>query len=287
LASVGEIDRPFFLRSAAKPFQAAVSQRCGADLSPIEMAMACASHDGHPVQVALVERMLSSSGLSEDQLGCPRTWPLAVKAGRRMARAGHLHPRRIWNNCSGKHAAMLRACVASGWDPHSYLDPSHPLQVAIIEMMNQLGGSMNQTGTDGCGVPVLSTTARKMAAAYARLASAPDLADVFAAMHTYPALVSGPGNHDTAIAVWVDAVAKRGAAGCLGVGVRNRLGLAVKAWDGFDQAAGVAALAALDELGLVSPAARSHLDSLAHPPILGGGRRVGSMEPRLELQWQA
>jgi L-asparaginase II len=98
-------------------------------------------------------------------------------------------------------------------------------------------------------------------------------------------LVSGPGNHDTAIAVWVDAVAKRGAAGCLGVGVRNRLGLAVKAWDGSDLAAGVAALSALDELGLVSLAARSHLGSMARPAVLGGGRQVGNMEPRFELAW--
>jgi L-asparaginase II len=249
------------------------------------MAMACASHDGHPVQVALVEEMLSSSGLTEDQLGCPPAWPLAARAARRKAKGGHSHPRRIWNNCSGKHAAMLRACVASGWDCDSYLDPRHPLQVAITDMMDSVAGPILQIGTDGCGVPVFSTTARQMAAAYARLAASPDLAEVFAAMHTYPALVSGPGNHDTVIAAWMDAVAKRGAAGCLGVGVRNRLGLAVKAWDGSDQAAGVAALAALDELGFVSRAARSHLESMARPPVLGGAMKVGSIEPRIELAW--
>ncbi|MEK8107682.1 asparaginase [Micromonospora sp. M12] len=31
-------------------------------------------------------------------------------------------------NCSGKHAAMLVACVARSWSTHDYLDPEHPLQ---------------------------------------------------------------------------------------------------------------------------------------------------------------
>ena len=31
-------------------------------------------------------------------------------------------------NCSGKHAAMLAACVARGWPLAGYLDPEHPLQ---------------------------------------------------------------------------------------------------------------------------------------------------------------
>ena len=43
-------------------------------------------------------------------------------------------------------------------------------------------------------------------------------------MHAFPALVSGVGNVDAAIATHLDAVAKRGAAGALGIGLRGRLG---------------------------------------------------------------
>jgi len=54
VASCGDLTRPFFLRSASKPFQATVAQESGADLSAQQMALACASHGGQPVHVAIV-----------------------------------------------------------------------------------------------------------------------------------------------------------------------------------------------------------------------------------------
>jgi len=71
IAQSGDIDRPFYLRSAAKPFQAAVARAAGADLSPIQLAVAAASHDGDPAHIAIVRSMLDSSGLSVDDLRCP------------------------------------------------------------------------------------------------------------------------------------------------------------------------------------------------------------------------
>ncbi|MFQ5522553.1 MAG: asparaginase, partial [Acidimicrobiia bacterium] len=41
VASSGEVDRPFYLRSAAKPFQAFISQAHGADLEGLELAVVC------------------------------------------------------------------------------------------------------------------------------------------------------------------------------------------------------------------------------------------------------
>ena len=69
----GEIDRPFFLRSAAKPGQALVASQEGALLRPVELALATASQVGNPVQVASVEEMLSTVGLDDSRLGCPTT----------------------------------------------------------------------------------------------------------------------------------------------------------------------------------------------------------------------
>ena len=76
IASYGEIDRPFYFRSSAKPFQAAVSQACGAGLVREQLALACASHDGQPVHVALVESILAGAGLNRRRSGKPaRTGP--------------------------------------------------------------------------------------------------------------------------------------------------------------------------------------------------------------------
>lgn len=286
IASYGDIDRPFYFRSSAKPFQAAVSQACGAGLVREQLAVACASHDGEPVHVALVETILAGAGLSADDLGNRPGWPLAASAARRLVAAGAAQPSRLWHNCSGKHAAMLAATVASGWDPAGYLDLSHPLQIRIAEFMRDIAGPIDPIGIDGCGAPVHATTAREMARAFARLSSAAEFLEVFDAMHAFPALVSGVGNVDAAIATHLDAVAKRGAAGALGIGMRGRLGVAVKVWDGSGLVAGVAGVAALDQLGALTPYARDQLERHWHPPVKGGGRPVGRFESRLELRWQ-
>ncbi len=282
----GDVDRPFYFRSAAKPFQAAVCNRLGAALAREKLALACASHDAEPVHVGLVHAMLTEAGLSEDQLACPPAWPLRPSAARRVAAAGEGEPRRIWNNCSGKHSAMLRAVQASGWDLDGYLSPEHPLQREIATFMRELAGPVEPIGIDGCGAPVFTTTAKRMAQAFARLGHDEELAPVFDAMHAYPALVSGYGNVDAAIATHLNAAAKRGAAGCLGVAIRGGYGIAVKAWDGELAAAGVALVATLDQLGMLTDAARSGLRPIAEPAVYGGGEPVGRFQSRLELSFK-
>lgn len=287
VASAGDIDRPFYLRSSAKPFQAQMSQESGAHLNPLELAVASASHRGHPVQVALVESMLSRAGLTDDDLRCPRDWPLNPGAGRRLARAGEREPRRIWHNCSGKHAGFLRACAARGWPVDSYVSPEHPLQQRIIEFVSELGSyRVDPVGVDGCGVPVLRTTARAMSLLFARLAGEESLKQVFDAMHRYPALVAGNGEGDSTIGMATDSAAKGGALGCLGVALDGRLGIAVKSWDGLGDVATVAAVSALDQLGELTATARSVLTPVGRPDVIGGGAAVGSTEPRLRLEFE-
>lgn len=287
LASAGDIDHPYFLRSAAKPFQAFVAQEEGAALKPEELAVAAGSHDGEPVHVALVESMLAGVGLDSSVLGCPPGWPLSEPATSRLRGEGWNRGRRVWHNCSGKHAAWLRACQARGWPVDGYLSPDHPIQRRIIDEVSELGGfDVSPVGVDGCGAPVLRTTTRVMALLYARLATGPRLEEVSTAMHRYPALVSGVGNGDASLAIALNAVAKRGAAGCLGVGLAGRIGIAVKSWDGSQEVATCAMIATLAAMGELPAHASGLLAPLARPPVLGGGRRVGELEPRVELRWE-
>ncbi len=284
IAWSGEIDRPFYLRSSAKPFQAMVAQQEGARLRSVELALASASHDGDPVHVAIVESMLDSVGLSSDHLICPPDWPLGAAARHSTLRSGHLDRQRIWHTCSGQHASWLMACQTQGWPLESYLDPEHPLQKAIFFAISDLGEfEVTPVGVDGCGAPVLRTTARAMALLYARLGSMPELRPVFMSMHRYPALVSGVGKCDAAIATALNAVAKWGADGCLGVALEGSLGIAAKAWDGSNAAVEVGAIAALEAMGCLTPTAAHHLQRFAQPPVSGGDRIVGKVEPRLEL----
>jgi L-asparaginase II len=284
IAWSGDIDRPFYLRSSGKPFQAFVGQEAGAGLTRQELALACSSHDGLPAHVAMVGSMLDAAGLDESNLGCPPSWP-NVAARDLLVAAGERKPRRIWHNCSGKHAGWLRACVASGWDIGGYLEPTHPLQKRVRDLVTDLGGfDVGPVGVDGCGAPVLRTTVRAMASMYARLAGEPRFEPVFNAMHAYPALVSGVGNGDALIATALHAAAKRGAAGCLGAAVAGQLGVAAKSWDGNDLVAAHAVAQGLSMVLTMTPAMSRALQGVRRPEIFGGGEQVGFLESRLQLQ---
>ena len=284
-AASGDIDRPFFIRSSAKPFQATVSQEAGASLSPLELAIACASHRGFPAHVALVSAVLEKAGLDESDLGCPFGWPLAPEAQRIVVRAGVIGPKRIWHNCSGKHAGFLRACAAQGWPLESYLAPDHPLQQRVIAFVSEVGEyDAEPVGVDGCGAPVLRTTVRAMALMFSRLAVESRLAGAFETMHRYPSLIGANGAGDTEIAIATHSAAKGGAAGCVGVAVAGRFGIAVKSWDGLGSVANIAAVSALDQLGVLTPTGAAALDPIVRPQVMGGGARVGSFESRLRLE---
>lgn len=282
----GDIDRPFYLRSSAKPFQAWVAQEAGAGLTPLEMALACSSHDGLPAHISIVESILSTAGLDQDDLRCPKSWPLSRSGRDLLVADGHRYPRRLWHDCSGKHAGWLRACAARGWDLETYLEPDHPLQVRIREVVSAAGGfDVDPVGVDGCGAPVLRTNVRAMATMYSRLGTEERFASVFDAMHAYPALVSGVGNGDALLATALNVVAKRGARGCLGSAAKAQVGMAAKSWDGSDL---VAAQTVAHGIGILMPPPRTALGALQpilNPPIVGGGEQVGTLESRLELEY--
>ncbi len=278
----GDLDRTFYLRSAAKPFQAAVSLEHGARLGDEELAVACASHSGEPVHLALTRRILAEAGLGEADLRCPPALPMDA-ARDRLFEAGGTGPAPIYHNCSGKHAAMLAACVASGWPTEGYYEPDHPLQRHnLAEMAGVLGEAPEPIGVDGCGVPTFAVTVTAMAGAFARLAIDDRYRRVRDAMHRYPALTSGTGRPEAKLASGLGLVAKSGAAGCIGVAVPGRLGLAAKADDGSFEAAVVAVVEALRRLGLVPDTAAPRLDGVATMPVLGRGEPVGRLEPAID-----
>ena len=278
----GDIDRPFFYRSSAKPFQAFVAMECGAELEPLELAMACASHRGFPVHVSIVRSMLASSGLDESALRCPHDWPLDRRARDMLIAGGETETRRVWHNCSGKHAGFLRACVASGWDTTTYLDPEHPLQRRIIEFATELGDfDVGPVAVDGCGAPVLRTTVRVMATMFARLATEDRFSKVRVAMHRYPGLTGSNNEGDSQIATAVNAVAKGGAVGCVGVGLLGQVGAAAKAWDGSNLIAYQAVSVAMAHSGYLPQTAQTVLREVMEPPVYGGGEVVGRYVSKL------
>ena len=282
VAGFGDIDRPFYMRSASKPFQAAVVVDLGVDLPDEHLALVCSSQDATSTHRSIIRAILADGGLTEADLACPPARPGSMSADRMAATAGDTAPSRIMHYCAGKHAGMLRACLAQGWDIDGYLDPGHPLQRAIHSHMSEVGALVDDAiGVDGCGAPVFRVDAASAATAFATLLH-PRHDRVWRAMHRFPALVSGSGNVDAVIAVGLDGVAKTGAEGLLAVTVRGRGALAVRCWDGSERAVAATARSALLQLGWVGD--RSPLVSALDRPVLGGGRTVGTVRAVFGLE---
>jgi L-asparaginase II len=265
VATVGDPSGRIFPRSANKPAQAVGVLRAGfRPAGAAQLAVVAGSHHGETIHADAVRAMLRAGELTEDQLGCPAWPPLGDPSG---------EVRRVSSNCSGKHAAMLRACQAAGWPLDSYLDPEHPLQKEMRATTEDLAGEkVTATGVDGCGAPVFALSLRGLARAFHALVSGvdEDATRVADAMRAHPEMVAGtgPGAHDTRLMRGTPGLlAKGGAEGVQAVAVPGVGAVAIKIDDGGKRALMPVLAWALGRLGL----------DVATPaePVIGGGREVG------------
>ena len=86
VASVGDIGRAVFPRSAVKLLQALALVESGAaerlGLTDAELALACASHGGEPEHVRTAASMLAKAGADAATLECGTHWPYHEAASR-------------------------------------------------------------------------------------------------------------------------------------------------------------------------------------------------------------
>ncbi len=283
--AVGDPGAPVYARSALKPFQAIASLTAGAPLRGAQVAIAAGSHAGSFEHMTVVAGMLEEAGLTPEDLACPPAYPSDPRA--RAYLLGREKPKqRIAMNCSGKHAAFLRACVENGWDTAGYLDPGHPLQRLVMEVIEETtGAAPAHVGVDGCGAPVAALPLEALARGYGRLGSAirnigaeARTATLATAMVDYPEMVEGPGRPDTVVSEELDVVAKLGAEGILAVGTREGAGVAVKVLDGSARATTLVALTLLARSGfLPGDRVEAVLERVVRP-VLGGEEPVGGIE---------
>ncbi len=198
-AAIGDIDATMYPRSSIKSFQAAAMVRHGLKLNPQQLAIVCASHSGSAEHFAVVESILHGAGLTVMDL---RNTP-DVPLGRAERQSwGSNPPSQIAQGCSGKHAGMLATCVINGWETDTYLDPEHPLQIAIRqEIQSLIGESVISTTIDGCGAPLFAITTQNFAqgAHKMRISSDPFYQEVIAACLAHPEMVAGVGRLTTTL----------------------------------------------------------------------------------------
>ncbi|NPC41201.1 asparaginase [Nocardioides sp. zg-1230] len=280
--SVGEVTAPVLPRSSNKPVQALAMVELGLDLPDDLLALACASHSGEAFHVEGVRRTLASAGLEESALRTPADYPLDDDAREAVVRAGGARTP-ILMNCSGKHAAMLATCVLRGWDTATYLDPAHPLQVAIADTFARLTGEpIDAVAIDGCGAPLLSTSLTGLARAFSTLATATDgpMRRVADAIRRHPEFVSGTTRDELALHRAIPGlIGKAGAESCYAVALPDGRAWALKTDDGAARVRPVLMAEALRRSGVLDEAGvdAEAVASTGRVELLGGGVPVGEI----------
>lgn len=276
LTALGDVQAPMFARSALKPFQTAASLSNGAPLQWDQIAVASGSHQATDEQLDSVRSILVKVGLDESALSCP-----AADRRGRSASTDDASP--LNYPCSGKHAAFLAACVESSWDTATYLEPTHPLQEAVVAAVAEYAGEEpTVVGTDGCGAPLPAMSLAALGRMYSALGAAAHniradfrLATVATAMLDYPEYVHAPGRADTVVMEQLGVLAKFGAEGVLCLATRSGISVVIKSLDGSGRANHLVGLELLIAAGAVEASAARAVAERFTPAVTGGAESAG------------
>jgi len=286
----GDPGAVIYPRSSCKMLQALPLVDSGAaealGLTDRHLALACASHQGAAVHVALARGWLAALGLDDDALRCGPEEP-RDRAERHALIRSDEPVCQVHNNCSGKHCGFLTVTRHLGAGP-DYVDPAHPVQAAAREAFETMTGLPSPGfGIDGCSAPNFATTVQGLARAMARFATAREggmsvreraAARLTRAMMDHPDLVAGEGRACTDLmrAMGGRVAVKTGAEGVfIAILPEQGLGVALKCADGATRAAEAIVAAVLVRLGVLDDAHPVAL-RLMHGPITNrAGLSVG------------
>ena len=254
LHSYGDPYTVAFLRSSAKPFQALpFVERGGVEyfnLTQSELALACASHETSQMHLDAVKAMQAKIGIQESDLQCGPHLPGDASKLRMVIQQG-ITPTPNFNNCSGKHTAMLAHAKMRGLPLENYLAPEHPIQQDILAAFSEMCGIEKEKvelGVDGCSAPNFAVPLLNSALGMARMCDPRTVSEtrgtackkITSAMMAHPEMVSNYGEFDCEL-MKVGAgkiVTKRGAEGFQIIGLmpgvygENGIGIAFKVTDG-------------------------------------------------------
>ena len=297
-ASAGDPELVAYARSAVKPMQAVPLIEDGVldrfHFTPVELALACASHSAEPRHVEGVYGMLRKIGADEHALACGAHAPMHEPSARALREAGRA-PTRIHNNCSGKHAGMLALARAHGWPLAGYQDEAHEVQQRMLHEIarwTRMQPDEITCGVDGCGVVTFAVPLIALAGAFASFAAAARrgegaAARIVGAMTSHPEYVAGTDRMCTELMRVAGGriFAKVGAEGVYCAGVPGaELGIALKVEDGALRAAEPVLLAVLRKLGLLSDDELATLARFVEPDIRNTrGERVGTVRAIVQL----
>ena len=245
-----------FLRSSAKPFQVLpFVERGGVEhfgFTQRELALSCASHETAQMHLDAVKELQNKVGVEEKYLQCGPHLPGDVAKLREVIQKD-IKPTANFNNCSGKHTAMLAHAKMRSLPLENYLANDHPIQQDILSTFAEVCGIEKEKvelGTDGCSAPNFAVPLYNAALGMARLCDPRALTEargaackkIISAMMAYPEMVSNYGEFDCELMKTCEGkvVTKRGAEGFQIIGIlpgalapdSPGIGIAFKVTDG-------------------------------------------------------
>ncbi len=181
--AVGDVLRPIYPRLPLVETGAADHWHLG----DAELAVACSSHSGEERHLKVIREWLAKVGLSEEDLECGPHFPISDIAASRL-RENAASPRRIHNNCSGKHVGLLSTAVYRAEVTRGYLHRDVLSQMSGAELVRA------PVGVDGCGIPVIGLPLHALALSMARFGTGSGLGATRSrgAQRLYQAMVREP-----------------------------------------------------------------------------------------------
>lgn len=238
-------DASFFVRSCIKPIQAKTCKDFLQDKLKDEfLTMAVASHLSTAQQLKILESMLKSFQLSENDLHC----------GLVSAENKQIFKTKIYHNCAGKHIAHLAASKEHGLGLN-YFDETHPLQQKTREELLRLCELEDfETAIDGCGLPTAIMPLAKLALGFVNASFEDAYKEIFKTVNRFPYLISAPARFDQELMTQFPGkfFAKSGADGMMVVlNLETHECLVIKSGDGHKRVKDFIAKKTLEDLGWI------------------------------------
>lgn len=157
--STNNEDNYIYPRSSIKIFQAiAFASSGGFDyykLNSKQIALSCSSHCGEKFHIKELKKWLIKTKLKATNLKCGIHNPLDKKTSEKLLLSGQ-KPYQLFNNCAGKHLAMLSSCLMNKHSINDYVNFYHPHQIKIRNIFSKFTESKilkTSYGVDGCSAP--------------------------------------------------------------------------------------------------------------------------------------
>lgn len=302
IAYLGDPDKITYMRSAAKPFQTMAVLQSGAHdyfaINEREIAVMCGSHYAEDFHVMAVLSILYKIGLDERYLQCGVSYSIKEKVTMEYVKKG-IEKKRVFHNCSGKHAGMLAMALKEGYDAKNYLDLNNPVQQKVLDIISYFTDMERDSiliGIDGCGTPVHGLPIKNMAKAYMKLTNpskiknslVPAARKVTMVMTDYPEMIAGTGGFCTELMKVTRGkiLGKLGADGvyCMGL-IGKNIGIALKIEDGNSRVLSCVALETLRQLNLISTEELEELGKFyIKDNINSQGDKIGEIKPEFRLK---